>query len=111
MIAKGYAERSQQESFAREMDYCKPERESDIQQDSINLQLIKLRDKINVLHEQFSILENKTIYICRPTPCGVKCEEKRNGSGSEMQSFIKDQNDRLDALLDRMTCMSESIDL
>ena len=83
----------------------------DIQPDGINLQLVKLRDKINVLHEQFSILEQKTTSICRPMPCNVQCDEKRGRDGSEMQSFLRDQNDRLDALLDRMTFMSESIDL
>lgn len=113
MIGQAYEERRpERPEFAREMDYIKPTQVGqDVQPDGINLQLVKLRDKVNYLHEAFSNLEQKTTYICKPMPCSVKSEEKRNSGGSEMQSFLKDQNDRLDALLERMTFMCESIDL
>lgn len=100
-----------EESFSREMDYAKPSRVAqDIQQDGINLQLIRLRDKVTVLHEMFTNLEQKTSSICKPMPCKAQCE-KDSPDGSEMQRFLKEQNQRLDSLLERIEFMSESIDL
>lgn len=109
----GRAERPERpESFAREMDYIKPSQVGqDVQPDGINLQLVKLRDKVTVLHEIFSNLENKTSSICKPMPSCAPCEEKRNGGGSEVQSFLKDQNDRLDSLHERIAFLCDSIDL
>lgn len=114
MIGKAFDDRKPErpETFAREMDYIKPSQVGqDVQPDGINLQLIKLREKVNYLHEAFSNLEQKTTYICKPMPCVAKSEEKRNVSGSEMQSFLRDQNERLDALLERIAFMCDSIDL
>ena len=100
------------ETFAREMDYIKPSQVGqDVQPDGINLQLVKLRDKVNILHEVFSNLEQKTSSICKPMPCKAGCEKDRPDMGSEVQRFLKDQNDRLDALLDRIAFMCDSIDL
>ena len=110
MISAGYDARVDRLERP-EMNACREARVGqDVQPDGINLQLVKLRDKINVLHEQFSILEQKTSSICKPMICNDQCQ-KDSPDGSEMQRFLKEQNQRLDALLDRMTFMSESIDL
>ena len=109
----GYrAERPERpESFAREMDYIKPSQVGqDVQPDGINLQLVRLRDKVNILHEVFSNLEQKTSSICKPMPCSVDCE-KDSQDGSEIQRFLKEQNQRLDQLGDRIVFLCDSIDL
>jgi len=113
MIGKAFDERRPErpESFAREMDYIKPSQVGqDIQPDGINLQLVILRDKVNILHEVFSNLEQKTSSIRKPTPNEVLCE-KESPDGSEMQRFLKEQNQRLDSLFNRIETMCGSIDL
>ena len=82
----------------------------DVQPDGINLQLVKLREKVTNLHEMFSNLEQKTSSICKPMPCKELCATD-TPDGSEMQRFLKEQNHRLDGLLDRIAFMCDSIDL
>lgn len=115
MIGKAFDDRNPErpKTFAREMDYIKPtpaQVGQDIQPDGINLQLVRLRDKVTVLHEMFSNLENKTSSICKPMPCKAQCE-KDSPDGSEVQRFLKEQNQRLDSLLERIEFMCDSIDL
>lgn len=113
MIGKAFDERRPErpETFAREMDYIKPSQVGqDVQPDGINLQLVRLRDKVTSLHEVLSNLEQKTASIRKPTPNEVLCE-KDCPDGSEMQRFLKEQNQRLDSLFNRIETMCGSIDL
>lgn len=102
-------------SSNREMDYINSARAGtrpapEIKVDSINSQLVKMRDKINLLHEALSELEQKTSCICIPSK-NCSASDQVTGGGSEMQAFLIDQNNRLDLLMNRIDCICGSIDL
>lgn len=111
MIGKAFDDRTDRLERPEANTFREARVGQDVQPDGINLQLVKLRDKVNILHEVFSNLEQKTSSICKPMPCKAGCEKDRPDMGSEVQRFLKDQNDRLDALLDRIAFMCDSIDL
>lgn len=81
-----------------------------IHPDGINAQLIRLRDTIVKAHQAFTELEQKTSSICKPMAVKENCW-KDTDNGSELQRFLKYQNDSLTALLERIEFIHESIDL
>lgn len=77
----------------------------------ISDEVIDLRDALTQAHEIFTILEEKTQVIRYPVP---QCQEKdldQIQSGSELRSALSDQNQRLRALMRRMSIMIDEIDL
>ena len=77
----------------------------------ITSEIVDLRDLVSEAHEIFTILEKKTQAIRYQTP---QCNEKDGvpvGGGSDVRATLSEQNQRLRALMRRMSVMIDEIDL
>ena len=111
MIAQAYAE---QNTFREARSYgesqiagcaIEPKRRD------ITSEVIDLRDLITEAHEIFTILDKKTVAIRYQSP---QCDEKDGtpiSGGSEVRATLAEQNQRLRALMRRMSVMIDEIDL
>ena len=113
-------ERPSRESFAREMDYVKPEmntfRETRVgsepkQPKNVGNELVTLRQNMEKAHDLLSVLEDRLRPIRCPAPT---CQEKDTSPtpiGSELREAMAEQNMRLRVLVSRISYMIDEIDL
>lgn len=114
---RGYVEQpAQKESFAREMDYVRPERVGSgtiepKQPKNVGIELATLRDNVEKAHDLLSVLEDRLRPIRCPAP---QCNEKEKSPtpiGSELREAMAEQNVRLRVLVSRISYMIDEIDL
>ena len=78
---------------------------------NIGTELGELRNSLEKAHELFSVLEDRTRPIRYATPQCAEKEGKPVGGGSDLRGALADQNMRLRALVSRIACMIDEIDL
>jgi hypothetical protein len=108
------------ESFAREMDYVKPEmntfREARVggepkQPKNVAIELATLRENMEKAHNLLSVLEDRLRPIRCPAPQCAEKEGVPKQIGSELREAMAEQNMRLRALVGRISYMIDEIDL